>query len=354
MRSVYFTVGPSQLYPTVPKHISTALAEDIPSLSHRSEAFKKINALTQTNLRALLNIPASHHIFYTSSALEAMERTIQNTAEKHVLNFVNGSFSREFYQIAVDLQKQTVREDVPNGEVFDFTKVNIPKNTELVCFIHNETSTGVAQPLENVKALTFANPDALIAMDMVSSAPYVKVDFSVIDIAFFSVQKGFGLPAGLGVMIVNDKALEKAKWLAGKGISIGSYHNFLKLEEFGDKFQTRETPNVLAIYLLGKVAGDMLEKGIDVIRKETDQKAQLITNFFEKHKQYRPYVTEPFRSKTTIVIDVKGESEQLVTKLAQKGFILAQGYGKRKDIHIRIGNFPAHTVSAVKQLLSSM
>ena len=36
----------------------------------------------------------------------------------------------------------------------------------------------------------------------------------MIDTAFFSVQKAFGLPAGLGVWIANEKCLEKAKRLA--------------------------------------------------------------------------------------------------------------------------------------------
>lgn len=354
MKNIYFTVGPSQLYPTVPNHIANAVRDGIPSLSHRSEAFVKMNQETHSNLRKLLGIPDTHHIFYTGSALEAMERTVQNTVHKHVLHFVNGSFSREFYNISVDLKKQAIREDVPNGVGFNFGSIKIPKKTELICFVHNETSTGVMQPLDDVAALKRSNPNVMLAMDMVSSAPYAKVDFSIIDIAFFSVQKGFGLPAGLGVVIVNEKALAKAKWLDEKGISIGSYHNFLKLAEFEAKFQTRETPNVLAIYLLGKVAGDMLEKGIENIRKEINQKADLINTYFTNHKEFKPNVEEKFRSKTTIVIDVKGKSENVVSKLAKHGFIIAPGYGKRKDLHIRIGNFPAHRVSDVKKLLHAI
>jgi phosphoserine aminotransferase len=351
MKNIFFTVGPSQLYPTVPQHLKTALDEDIFSLSHRSEAFKQLNKQTHANLRQLLNIPKSHHIFYTGCALEAMERVIENTAQKHVFSFVNGSFSREFYQTAVDLKKEVLRHDAANGEGFDLADVTIPKTTELICLVHNETSTGVSQPLDNIAALKKANQDALIAMDIVSSAPYVSVDFSVIDIAFFSVQKGFGLPAGLGVIIVNDKAIEKARWLAEKNIAIGSYHNFLKLAEFEEKFQTRETPNVLGIYLLGKIAGDMLERGIETIRKETDQKAKLLNEFFENHKDFKQYVATEYRSKTTIVIDVNGDSESVVNRLAEQGFIVAQGYGKRKDQHIRIGNFPTHTIEDVKNLL---
>lgn len=354
MKKIFFTVGPSQLYPTVSGHIKTALKENIFSLSHRSSTFTDIVKDTYTALRKLLNIPTTHHIFFTSCALEGMERTIQNTVGKNSFHFVNGSFSREFWQIAVDLQKNAVRFDAPNGEGFDMQSVKIPKKTELICIVQNETSTGVAIPMEHIYQIKKQHPQALIAVDVVSSIPYTTIDFSLIDIVLFSVQKGFGLPAGLGVLIVNDKALAKAEALAKKQISLGSFHSFPKLFEFEQKFQTRETPNVANIYLLGKVAEDMLKVGIDKIRKQTEQKAKLVYDFFEKHKKYKPYVAEPFRSKTTIVIDVNGESEKIVKTVKNKGLIVAQGYGKRKDQHIRIANFPSLTQKQIETLLRNL
>lgn len=354
MKKLFFTVGPSQLYPTVPTHISNALGNNIYSLSHRSETFVAINKQTQTVLRQLLSIPQTHHIFYTSCALEAMERVIQNTVEKKSFHFVNGSFSREFYQIAVDLHKNAIRFDAPNGEGFDLDSVVIPDDVELICLVQNETSTGVSIPMEMIYSLKKRYPKRLIAIDIVSSVPYVDIDFSLIDIAFFSVQKGFGMPAGLGVLLVNEQALEKAAWLEKRGSVIGSYHNFLKYKEFEEKFQTRETPHVGNIYLLGKVAQAMLDRGIDTIRQEIDAKADMIYTFFDAHQRFNPAVKEPFRSQTTIVIDVEGESEKIVNQMKQRNIVLAKGYGKRKDMHVRIANFPAHSMDDVKQLVTEL
>jgi phosphoserine aminotransferase len=354
MKKIFFTVGPSQLYPTVPNHIKKGLEDDIPSLSHRSQKFMDIYKSASDNLRKLLNIPPSHHIFFLGSALEGMERTILNTVCKKSLHFVNGSFSREFYQIAVDLKKNPERIDAPNGEGYSFESIKVPKDTELFCIVQNETSTGVSIPMEYIYTLKKNYPSVLIAIDVVSSIPYTTIDFSLIDIAIFSVQKGFGLPAGLGVLIVNERALEKADWIVSKGMSIGSYHSFQKLLEFEQKYQTRETPNIQNIYLLSKVTKDMLKVGIDKIRKDTEIKAALLYDYFEEHKTFGPYVNDPYRSKTTLVIDVNGQSDSLVKKLSEKGFIIAKGYGKRKDRHIRIGNFPAHTLSQVKSLLQNI
>lgn len=256
--------------------------------------------------------------------------------------------------IVFDLKKNALRFDAENGEGYDMAKVKIPAKTELICLIQNETSTGVAIPMEHIYQLKKRYPDKLLAVDVVSSIPYTTIDFSNIDILIFSVQKGFGLPAGLGVMIVNKKAIKKAEKLAKKNVNIGSFHNFLKQYEFEQKFQTRETPNVLGIYLLGKVAKDMLTFGIDTIKKQTEEKAQLLYNFFENHPIYKPYVADPFRSKTTIVIDVKGESKKIVGSLKKQGLIVAQGYGKRKDDHIRIANFPSLSKKQVQTLLTKL
>ena len=61
----------------------------------------------------------------------------------------------------------------------------------------------------------------LLAVDAVSSLPYPDFDYTILDSVFFSVQKGFGLPAGLGVWMVNDRCIAKAEQLLSRGISIG-------------------------------------------------------------------------------------------------------------------------------------
>jgi len=353
MKKIFFTCGPSQLYPTVEKHIQKALNNNIPSLSHRSVKFQEIYKSTQDKLRKFLRIPKGHHIFFLASSLESMERIIENCVDKHSFHFVNGAFSRKFYQFAKMLKKDLLKYEAADGKGFDVNKIKIPKNSELICVTHNETSTGVSIPLQYINKLK-SDSSRLIAVDIVSSVPYVKIDFSKVDITFFSVQKGFGLPAGMGVLLVNERAINKANFLAKKGNNIGSYHSFLSFLDKDKIFQTPETPNVLSIYLLGKVLDDMLEKGIDTIRKEIEEKAKLVYGFFDNHSRYIPFVIDKnFRSKTTIVIDVKGKAKEIVKKLTKIGFIVSSGYGQFKASHIRIANFPAHTIGNCKRLLSN-
>lgn len=353
MKKVYFTVGPSEIYPTVYKHLRKGVEQDILSLSHRGVGFKEIFKSASVRLKKLLNVPSNFQIFFVSSALESMERTTQNCCATYSFHIITGSFGKTWANIARDLGKNTSIHIISNNENILVSDLKIPKETEIICVTQNDTSTGFWMPPLEIVKLKKKNPEKLIAVDLVSSAPFVDLDFKYIDIAFFSVQKGFGLPAGLGVIIVNPKALEKTQKLLNQKNIIGSYHNFKCLSENAGNFQTPETPNVLNIYLLNQVLKDMLKIGIEKIRQQTKEKAKMLYETFE-HLKFEPYIKHPaFRSPTTIVIDVKGQSETIRKRLAKKGFYLGAGYGDNKLNHIRIANFPAHTLKDVKSMLNS-
>jgi len=352
MSKTFFTVGPTQVHPQLETFIRDALAEHIPSISHRGKSFSELYAHTVASVKKLLNVPEGHHVFFLGSATEAMERVIENCVAEHSLHFVNGSFSKRFFETAEELKKKPQKVEVAQGQSFDFSNVAVPPEVELVCITQNETSTGVAVDMQDVYVLKRKHPEKLFAVDIVSSAPYVDIDYSLIDCTFFSVQKGFGMPAGLGVLVVNDACVEKSKTLQEKGTNIGSYHNFPVLLGYEAKHQTPETPNVLGLYLLGRICDSYIKQGIERIREETDEKADAIYSFFEKHGTYHPFVKNAaWRSKTTIVIDTPEGSGPVTKTLADNGFIVSSGYGKFKDTHIRIANFPSQTLEDTQRML---
>lgn len=351
---VNFTPGPSQLYFTVADHARQAFKEGIPSLSHRSKKFEQISKETTDGLRELLNIPAGYHIFFTGSATEIWERIFQNLVEETSFHLINGSFSKRFHEIGIQVKKNAIKTEVPAGQGFG-KDLTIPQDTELIAVTHNETSTGVSLPLQWVHQLKEKNPNALLAVDAVSSLPYPAFDFDLVDSLFFSVQKGFGLPAGLGVWMVNDTCVAKAERLAARNISIGSYHNIPTLLAHAKKNQTPETPNVLAIYLLGKVVADFLRRGIEYLRKETEYKAAILYRALEENRFASPFVKEKdFRSKTVIVADAGEHTEKLATFLSAKGLHAGDGYGAAKKTQLRFANFPAHSKEQYELLVDSL
>ena len=352
---VYFTVGPTQLFSEVKNFIKEALTEDILSISHRGEKFKKIYDFAERSLRKLLDVPDTHEIFFFSSATEIMERILQNCVEKHSFHVVNGAFSERFYQIARELGKEPhiLRKEWGSGIYPD--EVKVEKQDEIICMVQNETSTGVSIPMEVIYGIKESYPDKILAIDIVSSAPYVDINFRMVDIAFFSVQKGFGLPAGLGVCILHKQCIQKAKSLANRGISIGSYHGFLNIHKKSIDKQTVETPNVLGIYLLGKICEFFISKGTDSLKNIVRKHAGMIYESIEDSKVFGAFVKENyFRSETTIVLECKYGSKSVLDFLRGKGIEVSSGYGKFKDRHLRIGNFAMHTTKEVEELLTSL
>jgi phosphoserine aminotransferase len=352
--AINFTPGPSQLYFTIEGHARQAFKDGIPTLSHRSKAFEKISQDATEGLRTLLNIPTGYHLYFTGSANEIWERIIQNLVAEKSYHFVNGAFSKRFYEIAGLLNKKPQKAEVEMGKGFE-ANLDIPSGTELIAITHNETSSGVSLPLNTIYEYKQKYPDALLAVDAVSSLPFPDFDYRKLDTVFFSVQKGFGLPAGLGVWIVNEKCIDKADQLLSKGISIGSYHNIPSLHSHALKNQTPETPNVLGIYLLGKVVEDMNRRGINTIRKETEYKAALLYNTLQKHQLIKAFVKDPiYQSKTVVVADCGEHTNNLTNHLIKKGMQPGDGYGAAKKTQLRFANFPTHSKEQYELLVDSL
>jgi phosphoserine aminotransferase len=349
---VYFTAGPAELYPKFEEYLQVFLDQQIGSISHRSGQFKKIYQHTDEQLRVLMNIPTENAIMFTGSASEIWEKLILSTVEHESFHLVNGSFSEKFYQYAQMLQKHTHVLKKPNGEGFVYNEVDVPEFAELICTTQNETSTGVQMREADIHKLKRSNYNKILAVDMVSSAPIPELDFKVIDTAFFSVQKSFGMPAGLGVWIANENCLEKANILKSKGKSLGAHHDLPTLWKNAKEYQNPATPNVMGIYILGKIAEDMNKTGIEKIRKETDEKAKKLYKFFEQTSGYSPAVKNTnLRSKTVAVINTEQPAADIIQKLKEQNMIVGAGYGPGKDSQIRISNFIANSPEQIDNLI---
>ncbi len=344
-RKIYFTPGPSQLYPTVPEHMQEALDLDICSATYGSEAFKNVFSEAVASVRKLLAIPHSFQIFFLASGTEAMQRIVQNCCEENSFHFVNGSFSKRFYDEAIFSKKNASKHEVPLGKGIDLRNIDIPK-ADLITLTQTETSAGTSIPVDSIKAFRKNVPDPILAVDVVSSAPYVDLDYSSLDCAFFSVQKAFGLPAGLGVIMVNERALEKAKEVE-KARQTGGYHSFSMLNEKAKENLTPDTPNVLCMYLLDKVCQDMQKKGIGRIRKEIDVKASLLYDWAGNDA----YVEEKRFQSKTMIVSKTNDSTPIIENAARHGFFIGSGFGPYAKQQIRIANFPAHTINDVKALI---
>ena len=350
MYNTFLTPGPSQLYFTFDFHLKQALSERIPSISPDGRKFKNIYQVLKNNLRTLLNLPDDYHILLLPSVHVAKEYAIRNLIVKESFHFINGPYGAAFFDLSVVMGKKPLRMIALEGTGFDMESQKLPENIGLIAITHNETFTGTQFPVSDIHTMREKYSDALIILDVSSSLPFANLDFNIIDCAWFSVHHGFGLPAGLAVLLVNEKCLIKSKHLHNKGLVQGKYLSLDYLTRLEEHNLTPETPNVLGVYLLSKVIEDMLYKGTDQIRRETEYKAALMYHLLETHRSLLPFVNErAIRSKTTIVVEA-GNVSFWKEYLKKQHFIIETVKGKLEKSHFLIANYPTHSKESFEKL----
>jgi phosphoserine aminotransferase len=353
-----FAVGPSQLHACVPDGIQRALSEGLPSWSHRSEAFRREVARTVEALGTLLEIPSGYRVLFLGSATEAMERVIQGLVggegpdSPRSFHLLNGDFARRFRTISRNLGGAPDGVEAPDGEGFALSDVRVPEGFDLLCMTQNETSTGVALDPEGLSRLAERHPNVLSVVDAVTATPLLPLDLKRVDGMFFSVQKLFGLPAGLGVLVVAPRLVERARERLARGVSVGGYMHLPALATSADRHETGPTPNMLGIRLLGDVAEAFLREGMDPLRQRAKVGAARIHQAAAQ-AGWTPFPPCPAdRSGTVLVLRVAeaGGGGAARARLRSRGFEISSGYGALKDDLVRIANFPAHSPEAVEAL----
>jgi len=333
---ISFSPGPSQVYPELPKYFQEAFDQDILSANHRSRVFMNMYQEVITLFQEKLHLPSGYRLLFTSSATESWEIISQSLTRQGSYHLYSGSFGKKWFDYATHILPHTAGLKFSADEGFNGSDLRIPEELDIIAITQNETANASQVPLEVIGDLRSNYPNKLIAVDTTSSMAGIELDFRQADIWFASVQKCFGLPAGLGLLIVGPRALERAEKIGEKG----RYNSLNFMLENADNYQTHYTPNVLAIYLLKRLLQDIPE--IQFTDKKTRERMQILENIVASKDKFRYLVKRPeFRSRT--VLGISGD-ESLVTdikkKAEEKGIILGGGYGGYKAISFRVANFP--------------
>ena len=355
---ITFYPGPSKIYPQVEQYLQDAYRSGILSMNHRSQSFMDVLKETMRLMREKLAIPADYSIYLVSSATEAWEIVAQSLTQQHSAHHYNGAFGKKWFSYATHIVPQTsgslfpINQTLPyhlfqeGEERAAFNRQRL-SDYEVLCLTHSETSNGTQirmQELAEIRSLT----PALIAIDATSSMGGVAFDWTLGDVWFASVQKCFGLPAGMGIMVCSPNALEKARQVN----DILRYNSLLFVHENFEKYQTHYTPNTLGVYLLMRVM-EQLEP-IAAIDQRTVERAAHFYQFLENETSWEPLVTNN-ATRSDTVIAVKGEPQAIAALKKDAtlvGITLGNGYGEWKNNTFRIANFPAIEDEEIEQLRS--
>lgn len=352
-----FAPGPSYISPAVVRDIERAAHEHILELSHRSKEFSDISRTTIQELRTFLHIPPEYRVFYFPSASDIWHSLVANTVRTHSAHFVNGAFSEKAAKAAKLLYKEARVLEHAWGDAYN-VETPLAQETELITACMNETSTGIKMTERDIRTLRTLNPDALLAVDVTSCAGAVPLPIAQADAWYFSVQKGFGLPAGLALLILSPRAYARSVELEQTRDNLAGFWRWSELEKtmVEKDHQTPHTPNVFDIFLLGEeLKRRNISGGIAPIYEQTLAKKALVDTWLASHTTVRRFGSADGEHISDTVCTIAGEPEHLqalIEKARAGGHSIGNGYGKLKGKTVRIATFPQHSIADVESLLS--
>ena len=343
---ISFYPGPSRVHDEIPQYVKDAHQEGFLSINHRSEEFMKLSEDVIGLLKIKLNIPKDYTIFYTSSATECWEIIAQSLMTGPAFHLYNGAFGKKWYTYTHRIAAGAKKIPFEQEELIDIKKLRFGKDGGVICITQNETSNGTQVGNDIIRGVKQRYPSHLVAVDATSSMAGIFLDFNAADIWFASVQKCFGLPAGLGLMVCSPAAMQKVQQIGENN----HYNSLSFMGEMMEKWQTPFTPNVLNIYLLYRVLQD--SKPIGEVHEKTEARYRQWTEFLSGRRSLQHLIAnEAVHSYTVIPIKA---TESLVTAIKsrakKRGLLLGEGYGDLKASTFRIANFPAIRKSEIKTL----
>jgi phosphoserine aminotransferase len=344
---ITFAPGPSKVYDKIPQYLLDAYNQGILSANHRSSVFMNLYQETETLMREKLHMPEGFRLLFTSSATENWEIISQSIVQAASYHIFSGSFGKKWFEYAKYIEPKSFAHKIEADEAIDVEGLTISDEFDLIAITQNETANATQVSNHTIAAIANKFPEKMIAVDTTSSMGGIELDFSLADIWYASVQKCFGLPAGLGILLVSPKAIAKAKNKGEKG----RYNSLNFMLENAQNFQTHYTPNVLGVYLLFRVLHDMPE--IQHVDKTIRERMRKLEDTIVNTVKLRLLIQNP-EARSSTVLAVTGQEEFIakIKKSAEKeGMQLGSGYGPLKPSSFRIANFPAFTDQEMKKLM---
>ncbi|HOV06118.1 MAG TPA: alanine--glyoxylate aminotransferase family protein [Anaerolineaceae bacterium] len=345
-----FVPGPVDVAPEI------LAAQTKPMLPHRSKDFEAIFRGSEEKAKQLFY--TQYRVFQAASSGSGMQEAgIRNFVQTDVLSCVNGAFAQRWYDVAVANGKNADKLEVEFGEAItpDLLRAALQKkHYEAVTIVHNETSTGVENPLADLcKVIQEVSPDTLILVDAVSSLGGVKIEMDKLGLDFLltSSQKCLALPPGLALAAASDRALAKAETVSNRGW----YFDLLLMEKHRIKDSTPMTPAMALIFALDKQLDRILEEGLENRFARHAAMSRKVQDWAIAHGM-EPLAKPEYRSKTVVTIknSLNWDISALNKFLQTRGMRIANGYGKIKDLTYRIATMGETTMENVDALLTAM
>lgn len=345
-----FIPGPTWVHPDVLTKMGT------PMMGHRTKEASELQRRITEKMQRLM-FTKNKILLSTSSGTGLMEGAIRCSTLKKAIVFSVGAFGKRWWELAklngidADLHEETPGQPTLPATVEHYLKTG---NYDTVAITHNETSTGIMNPIEAISEVMRRYPEVVWMVDAVSSLGGVKIeaDRLGIDILITSSQKALALPPGMAIAAVSRKAEERFEKVGRKGyyLDLGTMIRFIDKKDH----QYHCTPSLSHMFAL--------DFQLDRIEKENAE------NRFIRHIEmaeftinwashfFEVFCMPGFESmtvtciKNTRDINISGLNKEL----SEKGMLISNGYGDLKDKTFRIGHMGDLTLEDMQEVTTEI
>jgi aspartate aminotransferase-like enzyme len=325
----------------MPEAVRAALANQM--INHRGAEFKLLLGEVRARLASVF-ATQNEILCFTSSGTGGLEAAVVNlfSPGDKGLFVVGGVFGERAAAIAQAFGVNVVRLEHTWGTACapqalrDALRAN--PDAKVVYLTHNETSTGVTNPVGRLAQVIHEESGALILVDSISgmgALPF-ETDGWGIDVVVTGSQKGFGCPPGLAMISVSPKGWEAA----ARSTMPRFYWDFQKLREAHNEGSTPYTPAVTIFYGLSAALELMEQEGAEARQARHTRAGDLVRSgvlemglsLFADPPHCSNIVTAVTLPEGMAPKDVRDELR------SRYNTIVAGGLGRTADSVIRIGH----------------
>jgi aspartate aminotransferase-like enzyme len=325
-----------------------------PQIGHRSTEFTELYGGVVAKLRQLLETDNKVFLF-TSSSTGVWEAAIRNCVAKRVLCCTQGAFSDRWFQVARANGKAAESIQVDWGRAITAEMIDDRLGSgdyDAITVVHNETSTGVMNHLDEIAEVLRRHPDVLFLVDAVSSmaGSRTPVDALGIDVCLAGLQKAFALPAGLAVAAVSERALDRAKEVEHRGY----YFDFLEMLKYDERQMTPSTPAIPQIQALDAQLDRIREEGAASRFARHARLARIVQDW--ARRDFALFAEEGYESPTVTCVENTRDISvaELNEALGRQRAQISNGYGKLKQKTFRIAHMGDTQEWEIRGLLATI
>ena len=329
----FFLPGPSYV-PAAAREAMTG-----PAIGHRGAEFKALYGRLQGPLQRVMRT-AGDVLLASGSATLVMESAVVSTVRGAVLHCTCGAFAERWLAISRSHGLDADEVSAPWGEAIDpdVLRAALKRKTyDAVTVTHNETSTGVLNPLAELAAVVREESDALILVDCVSGLGGARLEADAwgLDVALAGTQKALAAPPGVVAFTLSQRARERAAAKEHRGF----YTDLLRYVMYHERQGTITTPPIPILFALDRQLQVIEEEGIEARwRRHLELRRQ--TEAWAGERGYA-YASGPECGSPTVscLRPPPGvDPPALVAGLARRGVTVGGGYGRWKPETFRIGH----------------